>query len=90
MYKRQDKKIQFIELGKKVGVDELKNVLDAMQPQVKISTVLSYQGGKQQAQPSTYAKLSDVPSDALLEMREHNPEEYKRLYKAEYGMTCEI
>ena len=75
---------------KKVGVDELKNVLDAMQPQVKISTVLSYQGGKQQAQPSTYAKLSDVPSDALLEMREHNPEEYKRLYKAEYGMTCEI
>ena len=45
---------------------------------------------KQQAQPSTYAKLSDVPSDALLEMREHNPEEYKRLYKAEYGMTCEI
>ena len=25
-------KIQFIELGKKVGVDELKNVLDAMQP----------------------------------------------------------
>lgn len=65
-------------------------VLDAMQPQVKISTVLSYQGGKQQAQPSTYAKLSDVPSDALLEMREHNPEEYKRLYKAEYGMTCEI
>ena len=49
----EDKKIQFIELGKKVGVDELKNVLDAMQPQVKISTVLSYQGGKQQAQPST-------------------------------------
>ena len=86
----EDKKIQFIELGKKVGVDELKNVLDAMQPQVKISTVLSYQGGKQQAQPSTYAKLSDVPSDALLEMREHNPEKYKRLYKAEYGMTCEI
>lgn len=86
----EDKKIQFIELGKKVGVDELKNVLDAMQPQVKISTVLSYQGGKQQAQPSTYAKLSDVPSDALLEMREHTPEEYKRLYKAEYGMTCEI
>ena len=86
----EDKKAQFIELGKKVGSDELKNVLDAMQPQVKISTVLSYQGGKQQAQPSTYAKLSDVPSDALLEMREQNPEEYKRLYKAEYGMTCEI
>ena len=86
----EDKKAQFIELGKKVGSDELKNVLDAMQPQVKISTVLSYQGGKQQAQPSTYAKLSDVPSDALLEMREQNPEEYKRLYKAEYGMACEI
>ena len=48
------------------------------------------ESGKQQAQPSTYAKLSDVPSDALLEMREQNPEEYKGLYKAEYGMTCEI
>ena len=38
----EDKKAQFIELGKKVGSDELKNVLDAMQPQVKISTCLLY------------------------------------------------
>ena len=86
----EDKKAQFIELGKKVGAEELQHVLDAMQPQVKISTVLSYQGGKQQAVPSTYAKLSDVPSDALLAMREERPEEYKRLYEAEYGMACEI
>lgn len=86
----EDKKVQFIELGKKIGADELKNVLDAMQPQVKLSTVLSYQNGKQQALSMTYAKLSDVPSDALLEMREQNPQEYMRLYKAEYGMDCEI
>lgn len=86
----EDKKAQFIELGKKVGADELKGILEAMSPQVKISTVLSYNGGRQVALPATYSKLSEVPADALLEMREKNPEEYKRLYKAEYGMTCEI
>lgn len=42
------------------------------------------------AQPATYSKLSEVPADELLLMREQNPEEYRRLYKAEYGMSCEI
>lgn len=38
----------------------------------------------------TYKKLSEVPGDKLLELREQQPDEYKRLYKAEYGMECEI
>lgn len=86
----EDKKAQFIELGKKVGVDELKNVLEAMQPQVKLSAILRTTNGRIAAQPATYTKLSDVPADALLEMREQDPEEYKRLYKAEYGIECEL
>ncbi len=86
----ESKKAQFVELGKKVGAEELKNVLDAMKPQTKLSAVLSYKGGKQVAQPASYTKLSEVPADELLLMREQNPEEYKRLYKAEYGMSCEI
>jgi len=86
----EGKKAQFVELGKKVGADELKGILEAMQPQTKLSAALSYKGGKQMAQPATYSKLSEVPADELLLMREQNPEEYRRLYKAEYGMSCEI
>lgn len=86
----EGKKAQFVELGKKVGADELKGILEAMQPQTKLSAVLSYKGGKQMAQSATYSKLSEVPADELLLMREQNPEEYRRLYKAEYGMSCEI
>lgn len=86
----EDKKAQFIELGKKVGSEELKNVLEVMQPQVKLSAVLKTTNGRVAAQSATYAKLSEVPADALIEMREQNPEEYKRLYKAEYGMECQL
>lgn len=86
----EGKKAQFVELGKKVGADELKGILEAIQPQTKLSAVLSYKGGKQMAQSATYSKLSEVPADELLLMREQNPEEYRRLYKAEYGMSCEI
>ncbi|EJX04271.1 Peptidase U35, phage prohead HK97 [gut metagenome] len=86
----EDKKAQFIELGKKVGADELKNVLDAMQPQMKLSTVLKTVNGRVSALPTTYAKLSEVPADTLLKLRSENPDEYKRLYKAEYGMECEL
>ena len=86
----EGKKAQFVELGKKVGAEELKGILEAMQPQTKLSAVLSYKGGKQVAQPAAYTKLSEVPADELLLMREQNPEEYKRLYEAEYGMSCEI
>jgi hypothetical protein len=85
-----DKKQQFVELGKKVGVEDLKNTFEAMSPQVKLSAVIGHQGGASTATTATYKKLSEVPSDKLEEMREKEPEEYKRLYKAEYGMECEI
>ena len=79
-----DKKAQFIELGKKIGVAELKNVLQAMNPVVKPSQILSHVSEGQ------YKKLSDVPSEQLEAMRENDPSQYRRLYKAEYGIECEI
>lgn len=84
-----DKKEQFVKLGKMIGADELKATLEAMSPQVKLSSVISTagDGGERHV---TYAKLSDVPADKLMEMRSKNPVEYKRLYKAEYGMECEL
>ena len=82
-----EKKEQFIELGKKTGLEELKNVFGAMTPQVKLSAMLNAKSGEQAA---TYQKLSDVPAEQMQQLRAEQPEEYKRLYKAEYGMDCEL
>ena len=83
-----DRKDQFVELGKKVGLDELKKTLEAMSPAVKLSQTIN--PGAAPAGKSEYKKLSDVPADELKTLREENVEEYKRLYKAEYGFTPEI
>lgn len=85
-----DKKDEFISLGKEIGMEKLTSVFSAMSPQVKLSTVLGQHGTAKTDVPVTYKKLSEVPGDKLLELREQQPDEYKRLYKAEYGMECEI
>ena len=84
-----EKKQQFIDLGKKIGAEELENTFSAMSPQMKLSTVLGHHGTAK-TETATYKKLSEVPGDKLVEIREQQPDEYKRLYKAEYGMECEI
>lgn len=83
-----DRKDQFITLGKTTGVEELKNIFAAMAPQQKLSAMISTQGGSPVAVPATYKKLSEVPADQIMDLRENNREEYARLYKAEYGMDC--
>lgn len=83
-----DKKEHFVELGKKVGLESLNATFGAMTPQVKLSQVIGHQGGA--PAETTWQKLSDVPEDKILELRKNNPDEYKRLYKAEYGCDCEI
>ncbi len=85
-----DKKDEFISLGKEIGVEKLTSVFSAMSPQMKLSAVLGQHGTAKADVPVTYKKLSEVPGDKLLELREQQPGEYKRLYKAEYGMECEI
>ena len=85
----EDKKQQFLDLGGKIGADELKQTFDAMSPQVKLSNIVSG-GGAPAGGHAEYKKLSDVPSDELSKMREQNPAQYKKLYKAEYGIECEI
>ena len=84
------KKDQFVELGKKVGYQELQNVFAAMSPQTKLSAVIGHQGGAPTGGEKTYKKLSAVSSDEILKLRKEQPEEYKRLYKAEYGIECEL
>lgn len=85
----ENSKEQFIELGKKIGLEELQKTLFAMSPQVKLSSVIGHQGGEPTGQ-ERYEKLSDVPSEKLVTLKAESLEEYKRLYKAEYGMECEI
>ena len=81
-----DKKDEFINLGKEVGQKKLERVIAAMSPHIKLSSVIGHHGGAATA----YKKLSDVPSSELLTLRKEQPEEYKRLYKEEYGMECEL
>ena len=84
-------KEQFVELGKKIGAEELGNTLQAMKPQVKLSAMLGHQGSApESASEKTYTKLSEVPADELVKLRAENVEEYKKLYEAEYGMKCEL
>lgn len=82
-----DKKDQFIQLGQKVGIDDLKNTLAAMSPAGKASAMINRASGSSTV---TYAKLSEVPADTLELMRKEDPEQYKKLYKAEYGFDCQI
>lgn len=86
----EDKKQQFLELGKKIGADDLKATFDAMSPQVRLSSIVGGQGGTSGGGSAEYKKLSDVPAEELEKLRAENPSEYKKLYKSEYGIECEI
>lgn len=83
------KKEHFIELGKKLGAGELSSVLDAMQPQASLAATLK-SAAAQAHGAAGYKKLSEVPEAELLLMRGQDPDEYKRLYEAEYGVECRI
>jgi len=78
----------FLQLGKSVGADNLRTTFQSMSPREKLSATLNSSG--QAVQPKTYAKLSDVPSEELMQLRESDPDRYKQLYKAEYGIDCEL
>lgn len=84
-------KDHFVELGKKVGLDTLKLTLSAMQPQGRISTVVNHGGGRQtRVEAGSYQKLSEVPADELVEMRDKNQQQYIALFKAEFGYEPDI
>lgn len=82
-------KDQFVELGKKIGTEELEKTLKAMHPAVKLSSVIGHQGSTP-TDEKKLIKLSDVPAEQIATLRSENLEEYTRLYKAEYGIECEI
>ena len=84
-------KEQFVKLGTQIGAEELEKTLQAMKPQVKLSSMLGHHGSAPVSEvEKTYTKLSEVPADELVKLRTENVEEYKKLYKAEYGIECEL
>ena len=89
----EDRKEQFVKLGKSVGVEELKKTFEAMSPQMKLSQVLGHSGNSPrgvEGGKAAYKKLSEVPEEEMESLRDKNPEMYRKLYKAEYGMECEL
>lgn len=80
-----DKKDHFVNIGKAAGIDALRETLSLMQPVRKPTEVIRQTDAPRDDEPKTYAKLSDVPADQLEKLREQRPQDYERLYKAEYG-----
>lgn len=80
-----DKKEHFVNIGKAAGIDSLRTTLSLMQPVRKPTEVIHQTDAPRDDEPKTYAKLSDVPANPLEKLREERPQDYERLYKAEYG-----
>lgn len=85
----EDKKAHFVELGKKVGLESLNATFEAMAPQLKLSQAIGHAEPTQQ-QPAEYKKLSEVPADKIMQLRSEKPDQYRQLFKAEYGYECEL
>ena len=82
-----DKREHFVNLGKTVGTESLKLTLDSMAAVTKpMQLINTGEGGA--ASSGKWAKLSEVPADQLKLMRENDPDRYRALYKAEYGIEC--
>lgn len=82
-----DKKEHFVNLGKAAGIDSLRETLSLMKPAQKPTEVIVERTEKVEGKKEvTFAKLSEVPEAELPKMKEENPAEYARLYKAEYGV----
>ena len=75
-------KNRFLELGKKVGVDELRTVIDAIEPAVKPMDILL--NGK--SSKSELKAWNDYTSEELVSLRQNNPEAYAQLYRKEFGI----
>ena len=83
-----DKKEHFVSLGKSAGIEALRTTLELMQPQSKPTDVIHQTTSPVSGEQKTFAKLSEVPAEEVASLKENNPTEYARLYKAEYGVEC--
>lgn len=76
------KRDEFVSLGLASGTATLRSVLACMRPASSPEDLINPSGP---ATPATYSKLSEVPHDKIAELKEKDIDEYRRLFKAEYG-----
>lgn len=83
-----DKKEHFINLGKSVGAEQLKETLSLIPSALKPTDVLNLKknGNYVPGATSEAKKLSDLKPAEMIQLRKESPEEYRDLYKAEYGV----
>ena len=79
----EDKKDHFINLGKKVGLDDLRETLNLHAPVKKPTEVINQNGGG----ASLNLKWADCTAQQLMDMRENDREKYCKLYKEHYGVN---
>ena len=82
-----DKKEHFINLGKVAGAESLKLTLDSMAVAIKPMQLLD-PGRPGEIPSGKWTKLSEVPAEQLRLIRANDPDRYRALYKAEYGIEC--
>ena len=81
-----DKKDHFVGLGKSAGIEMLRETLSMMKRMHKPTEVIHETTEGVGGEHKTYAKLSEVPASEIPTLKESNPTEYARLYKAEYDV----
>ncbi len=82
------KREHFINLGKSVGPDALRETIAMMEPAARVSRMLNQK--PEHGGASAYGKLSDVPASEIQAMRRDDRETYIRLFKAEYGFEPQM
>ena len=85
-----DKKDHFVQLGQKVGAESLKLTLDSMSATLKPTDITGKDMKLDAPGVADYKKLSEVPADKIMQLRKEDKETYMKLYKAEYGIECDI
>ncbi len=77
----------FVELGRKVGVEDLKLTLSAIEPAIKATDIIAGRSGKS---VPTNKKWADYTEVELAQLRAENKEAYVALFKSEYGFEPEL
>lgn len=84
-----DKRESLITLGKKAGFESLQATLDMLTPAVKPNQLINPAGGAA-ASPAVTLAYSQMSEEQLVELKEKNPDEFLRLFKAEFGYVPKL
>jgi len=77
----------FVELGKKVGIEDLKQTLAAIEPAIKATDILAPSRGLTVDKTKKWSDYSEVE---LSQLRAENKEDYIALFAKEYGFEPDI